>query len=525
MVSHETGLPDRIHPGRRGEDGRWDFSRATNVAWVAPLGTQTYGSPVIAGDRLVMGIAQRQNGAVLCLSTRDGSRLWSLPIPKKRSIHGHHFDCGYGICATPEIEGDRIYIVSSRGEVLCLDMAGQKNGNDGPFKDEGAYFAGPGSRRRPAVPIPLTPEHGDIIWCCDMVVDLDVRPHDASDCSVLVRGDFIYVCTGNGVDDRENKIHNPRGPNLIALDKLTGRIVARDGEDLGLVPLKGQWSSPSLAVVDEREMILFGAGDGFCYAFEPVTKRAATMGGGEAVVAHLELVWRTDCNPPHYRKNPDGSDVPYSWKSITKGKITKERDLWNKERGHLGASEIIATPVCVDGRVYLSVGRDPASKDGVGNIICMDARTGKRLWNWDGLNRSCSTVSVTNGLLYIAQTFGKAHCLDAVTGKRHWTHEIGGQIWGSTLVADGRVYIPGRKGLTILRGGPTLELLAAIRFDTPLYSNVVAVDKTLYIATQRFLYAARMDHKGPPLRYPRGSEAFGMRTNRDVGMGVEIETP
>jgi len=517
MVCVETGLPDTICPGRRNEEGRWDFGLATNVAWVTHLGTQTYGSPVVAGDRIVIGFARRQNGAVLCLNARDGALIWTLPIPKKRSVHGHHFDCGYGICATPGVEGECAYIVSSRGEVLCLDMAGQENGNGGPFLDEGKYFAGPGSRRKPATPVTLMPEHGDILWRYDIIAELDVRPHDASSCSVLVHGNYLYVCTGNGVNDRENETHNPDAPSLVVLDKQNGQMVAKDAEGIGRTLFKGQWSSPSLAVVDGREMVLFGAGDGFCYAFEPVEK-------GTVPVAALRRVWKADCNPAHYRKDSKGADIPYSWKKMTKGRITRERDLWNKKRGHLGPCEIIATPVCVDGRVYVSVGRDPASKDGVGNIVCIDARTGKRLWNWDGLNRSCSTVSVTNGLLYIAQTFGKVHCLDAVTGKRHWTHEIGGQIWGSTLAADGKVYLPGTKGLAILKEGPKLELLAAIRFDTPLYSNVVAVDKTLYVATQRFLYAARMDHEGPPSHYPRGSEASGMRTNRDVGVGIKLET-
>lgn len=530
MVSDATGLPDTLIPGQRGAEGGWDFSSATNVVWVAKLGTQTYGSPVVADGRIVIGIGKRRDGAVLCLDAHDGGLRWTLPIPKKRSLHGHHFDCGYGVCATAELEGERAYIVSGRGEVLCLDMGGQANGNDGPFEDEGMYFAGRGARHKPAVPLPLTPEHGDIMWRYDMIGQLDVRPHDASCCSVLVHGDYLYVCTGNGVNDRENEVHNPEAPSLIALDKRTGRLVAQDEEKFGLICFKGQWSSPSLAVVDGREMILYGGGDGRCYAFEPVTGEppasgATEDGDGREAVAGLRRIWVADCNPPHYRRNDDGSEVPYSWKKITKGKIGPERDRWNKERGGLGPCEIIATPVCVDGRVYVSIGRDPASRDGTGNIVCIDARTGRLLWNWDELKRSCSTVSVTDGLVYIAQTFGKVHCLDALTGKPCWTHEPGGQIWGSTLVADGKVYLPGTRGLTVMRAGRELEPIANVRLDTALYANPTAVDGTLYLATQRFLYAVRADHRGAPVRYPRGEDAGTQRTGRDVGMGIEVQTP
>ena len=46
-----------------------------------------------------------------------------------------------GICSPPTVEGDRVYVVTDRAEVLCLDLKGQANGNDGPFRDEGRFMA------------------------------------------------------------------------------------------------------------------------------------------------------------------------------------------------------------------------------------------------------------------------------------------------------------------------------------------------------------------------------------------------
>jgi hypothetical protein len=34
------------------------------------------------------------------------------------------------------VDGNRVYVVGNRGEILCLDRDGQANGNDGPFLDE-----------------------------------------------------------------------------------------------------------------------------------------------------------------------------------------------------------------------------------------------------------------------------------------------------------------------------------------------------------------------------------------------------
>ena len=52
-----------------------------------------------------------------------------------------HFDqwtCG--ICSSPAVDGNRLYVVAPRGDVLCLDREGQANGNDGPFVDEKTYM-------------------------------------------------------------------------------------------------------------------------------------------------------------------------------------------------------------------------------------------------------------------------------------------------------------------------------------------------------------------------------------------------
>ena len=41
----------------------------------------------------------------------------------------------------PPIEGNRVYLVNDRTDVLCLDLEGLANGNDGPFQDEAEYLA------------------------------------------------------------------------------------------------------------------------------------------------------------------------------------------------------------------------------------------------------------------------------------------------------------------------------------------------------------------------------------------------
>ena len=110
---------------------------------------------------------------------------------------------------------------------------------------------------------------------------LGVFPCDAANGSPLIDGDLLYVTTSNGIDhnmdpyrEKNRKLPAPHAPNLIVLDKHTGRLVATDDTAIAAHMLHGQWSSPSLGNVDGRKLVFFGGGDGLCYAFEALPSAA-----------------------------------------------------------------------------------------------------------------------------------------------------------------------------------------------------------------------------------------------------------
>ena len=68
------------------------------------------------------------------------------------------------------------------------------------------------------------------------------------------------------------------------------------------------------------------------------------------------------------------------------------------------------------------------------------------VWSYPLDGHCCSTPAIHEGLVYVADCGGKVHCVDARSGQPYWVHDAGGEIWASTLVADGKVYIGTRRG-------------------------------------------------------------------------------
>ena len=443
--------------------------------WELKLGTHQYSIPTIDRGRMYIavddagisrpGYEQTGGGVLKCIDQATGKLIWQFITP--RYFEGvnppYHFDqWRAGICSGALVDDNRVYVVGSRGEIICLDREGQANGNDGPFKDELDYME-----------ITKTPENelcptdGDIIWKFNLIKELDVVPHDVCGSTLLLLGDHIYVCTSNGIDDRHDKIPRPQAASLVVLDKFTGRLVAKDGEKIGERMLHCNWSSPSCGEVDGKMMIFFGGGDGILYAFEP--PKSATTG-----VQILKKIWSYDCNPPDFRFR-DGKPVDYS--------------KHNKNSPE-GPSEIISTPVFHQGRIYVAIGQSPIHGNGRGCLSCVDAATGKKIWASELVERSLATVSVTDGLLFIPDTTGNLHCFNADTGQRYWKHPLGSKTWcASTLVADGKVYIGTEAGvLWVLKASKDLQVLSKTQWKTML-STLTADDGVLYIPTQRALSA------------------------------------
>ena len=462
-VSEETQLPASFLPDPAPADA--PSTGPTHLKWKLRLNTHAYGGPVVANGKIFIGTNDREaGGSIVALDEPTGRPLWHLNIPRMLTEWKdfNYDDLSLGVCSTPALNDHRLYVVTNRDEMLCLDPDGLTHTAE---PDVARLIAG---SQQP----PMTTDSSavGIVWRFDMIMEKDVNswPQDAADCSVLVHGDHVFVSPSNGVNRGHVVVPHPDAPSLIVLDKRTGRLIARDFEQVGHRLFHGEWSSPALGEVNGKSLVFYGAGDGVCYAFDPVPAAPAIEGGPGV----LKCVWHFDVNAAAkrsgaYKNNPTGP------------------------------SEAIATPVFYRNRVYLGVGQDPRHGQGRGALACIDATgcgdlTAKGLvWVNTDIDRSLTTVAIHDGVLYTADFSGRIFALDADTGRELWRHTTDGPIWSSPLVADGKVYVGTDTGvLWTFAASRELKILGETHLDSPISTSPIIANGVLYVMTQRWLYAA-----------------------------------
>ena len=463
MVSAETGLPSTFN-----------IETGKNVKWSVPVGSDCYATPVTSKGKILIGANNADErdprhkgdrGILLCLNESDGSLCWQLVVPR---IEGdRHNDWPMiGICSSPTVEDNRVYVLTNRSEVLCLDLNGQADGNDGTFQGEGWYMAPSGE-----FPYEVTLKDADILWSYDLKLELGLCPHDSPHASILLDGDFLYLNTSNGVNYKHLETTALNAPGLIALDKKTGRLVAKDNEHFGPRTFHAAWSSPSMGEVNGQKLVFFAGPDGILYAFEALSPLAS-----RDQVQLFKKVWQFDCDP-------------------TAPKANIHSYLNNKVEG---PSVLFGMPVFYKNRIFLTGGGDIWWGKRKAWLKCIDAtrkgditNTGE-IWSYPLEQHSVSTPAISNGLVYVTDCGKKLHCVDVENGQPYWKHNLKMDSWSSALVADKKVYVGSRgSDFWILEAGKKLNILDSTKLESPIHATPVASNGALYLSTLRRLYAIK----------------------------------
>lgn len=436
------GTPDRnMVSNMKNAPVSWDAQSKKNIKWVSTVGSQAYGNPVVAGGMVFIGTNNEgmrdpkqpgDRGVLMAFRESDGEFLWQHTSEKLAA--GRVNDWPYqGVASSPFVEGDRLYYVSNRAKLTCIDIKGFSNGNDGPFKEE--KFTGP--------------KDADVIWEFDMMEEVGSHPHNLANSSPVSYGELIYVSTSNGQDESHVNIPSPRAPSIIAINKKTGKLAWEDNS-VGERILHGQWSSPAVGKVGDVVQLVSGQGDGWVRGYE---------------AASGKKLWEFDLNP--------------------------KDSVWPKTR-----NEVISTPIIVDNIVYIANGQDPEHGEGVGHLYAIDptkrgdiTKSGL-IWHYDKIRRSISTGAYKDGILYYADFSGFLHALDAKTGKPYWTHDMLAAVWASPVIIGDKVYLGDEDGdVVVLQHGKEKKLLGEMNMGSSVYCSVVAAHDTLFIANRNQLFA------------------------------------
>lgn len=367
----------------------------------------------------------------MCFRETDGKRLWEHRTPRLSGQGVSTFEAQphAALGSAPLVEGDRLWYVNNRSEVVCFDISPLKKATNTPAE----------------------------LWKLDLRKELGVFPHlplmqYGFAASVAGHKDRLYVVTHNGIDytEKGEVVPKPDAPSLVCLDKATGKVLWTDNS-LGKNILEHQVSSPLVVEVGGAVQVIAGQGDGWLRSFDHASGK---------------LIWKCDLNP----KNA----------------------VW-EFGGNGDRNYVVATPTFYDGRVHVPTGLQIAAGYGPAELYCVDpTKTGDVSPELDDgpkkgkpnpnsavvwcagrkapanvprievgkkkrdlfreardfyFGRSISGCVAHDGLVYAADVGGLVYCFDAKTGRLYWADDLRANVTGQLLWPTARCSSPPRPAI------------------------------------------------------------------------------
>ncbi|QDS97143.1 outer membrane biogenesis protein BamB [Adhaeretor mobilis] len=350
-VSTATNLPEKWDPA--GGEG-------SNLLWKRDdLGSRS--TPVVFDGKLYTLVRDKpgtkdEGEKVVCVNAATGEPIWEHPfsvyaadVPDTR--------VAWSSCVV-DPETGRVYAMGVGNYFCCLEGDSGKVVWDRSLQEEFGFLNTFGGRTN----LPLVFE--DTVLVSAVIIGWGDTPEFGS----LAKPAHRFVC----------------------FDKATGEVRWLNGT--GISPYDTTYSTPTIAVVDGVQQLVFGSGDGGVWALQP----------------------RTGVR------------------------------LWNYPFSRRGLD---ATPLVDGNTVYMSQNQENTVGTAMGAVVALDATlrgdlTGKELWKQYQIQAGkCSPVLIEDQL-WVIDDGAKLQAFDPKTGKKIGPRKSLGRVQRSSpLVADGKVYM------------------------------------------------------------------------------------
>ncbi len=241
--------------------------------------------------------------------------------------------------------------------------------------------------------------------------------------------------------------HAPMRHRFIAFDKRTGEIVWV--ATLNNNPYDTNYSTPAIATINGMRLLVVGGGDGSVHALKVRTgEHVWEFKLSKAAINPSIVVDGTRVFACHSEENIDNSSMGrvVCIDGTGKGDVTKTHEVWRVDNLEVG----YPSPALHDGMLYIV--------DNSANLICLDAATGKHLWQY-GLGKVGKGSPVwADGKIYVTEENGVFHilqpsatdCKPLDTEKLTMKDGRYAELYGSPAIAYGRIYFTAESGLYCL---------------------------------------------------------------------------
>lgn len=383
----------------------------------------------VLGDRLFMATLDAH---VLALDMKTGAVVWDATMEDYRR--------GYASTIAPLVVKDKVIVGAAGGE---LGIRG--------FID--AYDAQTGKRAWRFYTIPGPGEPGNDTWAGDS--------WQRGGAPVWVTGGYdpeanlVYFGTGNPGPDYHSdsrKGDNLYSDSIVALDADSGKLrwhyqfTPHDTHD---------WDSTHVPILADltiagqpRKVVMMANRNGFFYTLDRVS--------GKLIVAkpYVVTTWAKEIGSDG-RPILAAGHTPDEKGSLTCPDITGGTNFWppsfdpKTQSFFVNAREACATyyawkPDYNPGDRFTG-GAAQRTKGAYGALRAIDPATGERRWEFRYLTPSTSgLLSTASGVIFSGDSEGNLLAIDSRNGKLLWQYQMGSQLHGTsaiTYMLDGRQHV------------------------------------------------------------------------------------